>query len=525
MSRLFVGHKPGVGGVVKVMRNNADDPLATPNTAYEKFLFNSEVQDLGYVRDIFTAPYDPVRYPSGGSGNTYTVYFEPAGSSGANAQIYTEVWRLSNNDRWQRNYYVLNRIYADMDFAPFMEGRLRNRGTNTFQGPTVKYVQMDTGANGREVGHHQGTSGFFGTYVKSFSMYGGFQQPDITYTPGGWSFHSRVTRDDNLDAVIGVWELPIENVPLAPPVGTPVAGQKNVLFSPSVARIARPGFDVGTATGRRLILDSTRIPAKVIAAGEVTIPANSTATVTSRFPLTPETYLDFHVCRVGELMCQPAFLPSGTAKEKQINFSYTMNASSVTLTNAGDDALIVRYMLLADDASDPSTGGSRVMFRGNDGVQDFVQIKRPGSSDTGPRLNDIMLDTRLASLQLVAEGYLAAAAFTETPTSVAYGTQAKTISFANNGFKPFVKYTVVFPNEIRQPVTRLLRSFLVSGPNNVQANIGTVAIVNNTSVKFHMAPGNPTSLTLNASDQVESRYTDPDPIGIRYFIFAIPTSL
>lgn len=525
MTRLFIGNKPGVGGVVKVMRNDADNPLTVPNTAYEKYLFNSETQDLGYVRDIFAAPYDPVTWPPPtGSGSGLNSYFDPPGSTKTNAHIYIENWQQSSGDIEQDQVYILKRLYADMDFEPLMEFRARTRGTNTFAGPTVKYVETDTGDFGRETGHHEGGTGFIGNYSKTIDLWVGNQQARETYTPGGWTTKITVRKDTPLDYVCGAWELPIENVPLAPPVGTPTAGQKNVQITPSIVRIARPGFDVGSATGRRLILDSTRIPAKIIAAGEVTIAANSTATVNSRFPLTPETYLDFHICRVGDLMCQPAFLPSGTAKDKQLNFSYTVNAASVTLINGGDDALIVRYMLLADDASAPSTGGSKVMFRSNDGVSDFLQIKRPGSSDVSTKLNDIMLDTRLSSLQLVAEGYLGVAAFTESPTSAAYGSVAKTISFANSGFKPFVKYTVVFPDEVRQPITRLLRSFLVSGFNNVQANIGSVAIINDTSVKFHLAPGNPTSLRLDANNQVEARYTQPDPIGIRYYIFALPTS-
>lgn len=169
------------------------------------------------------------------------------------------------------------------------------------------------------------------------------------------------------------------------------------------------------------------------------------------------------------------------------------------------------------------------MLKGNDGAQDYIQIKKPGSSDAAPALSDIMLDTRLKYISIIAEGYLTWGDMTEAPMAQAYGTAGKTISFANDGsFMPFVKTVVDMGtserDRYRSPLSRIIDApMLGAGVHMQQANVGTVAIVANTYVKFHMANGNPSYWDFSSGTGApEAKYSDPTPVGIRYYVFALP---
>lgn len=49
MTQTFIGYKPGVGPVLKCLKYDTDDPLTLANTAFDRFFFNSETQNLSYV--------------------------------------------------------------------------------------------------------------------------------------------------------------------------------------------------------------------------------------------------------------------------------------------------------------------------------------------------------------------------------------------------------------------------------------------------------------------------------------------
>ena len=48
MTQLFKGYKPGAGPVLKVLKYNGDDARTLPNDAFDRYLFNSENQNLSY---------------------------------------------------------------------------------------------------------------------------------------------------------------------------------------------------------------------------------------------------------------------------------------------------------------------------------------------------------------------------------------------------------------------------------------------------------------------------------------------
>src|SRR6185437_2578078 len=77
------------------------------------------------------------------------------------------------------------------------------------------------------------------------------------------------------------------------PTATPTPGQKNVEINQSGVKITRPGFSTLTATGRQFIVDSERVPAKIIKTGQLTINAGANVLVPTRIPLTATTYVDY----------------------------------------------------------------------------------------------------------------------------------------------------------------------------------------------------------------------------------------
>ncbi|RJG44909.1 hypothetical protein [Mesorhizobium sp. DCY119] len=508
MARLFMGKKTsGGGGVVKVMKDNTDDPNTTPNTDFGKFLFNSETQDIGYITGLWSVPFSA--FQSSGS----TPVYGPAGSTSGNALYYTYYLGL------RQGWFSINRIFGapPYTFNPMIEIRTR-QSNGRYSAGASRYTTYNMGSNS---GVHVSAPGYVAR--------GGETAAPNGWTPGGWVYYFTAPVGDSGGTYVStVWELPCDNVAIGSPTATPVAGQCNVRINPTTVKVARPGFDVGSATGRQLILDSDRVYAKVLKAGEITIAAGAYATITSPVPIPATAYLDWNWYFTGGSVIWPPATTGQVAKDTENGLEYSISGSTVTVYNTGSASITVRYMLCADNEdSTPSTGGSKILFSGNDGIQDFVQIKRPGSSDTSTKLRDILLDTRFSYIPIIAEGWLAPSDCTESATSTRFGNKAKTISFTNTGFIPFVKMIVKQNTstaglQYREPRSRMLVFYGSSGLNWTQGNEGTVALISNTSVKFHMCtggntwidPANPNSGIRDAGD---------DPLGIRYYIFGIPT--
>lgn len=250
-------------------------------------------------------------------------------------------------------------------------------------------------------------------------------------------------------------------------------------------------------------------------------------------PTTRSTYMDFIISESGQPLMHPPPLAYLAPREQRLEMKYNVEADGVRIHNVGDRSFYVRYMILADDNSPNTTGGSKVLQEGVEAGVPFIQLKVPGSSDVAPNLNDIILDTRLPYLPLVAEGWLGAGDFNEAGET-GLGTQKKTVWFANDGtWRPFVKYTVTFDDgSVSQPINRVLRVYGVGGTAAAQRNgmvsgISTTCRINTGSAEFFHARGNPFYLTLTSgvTQPTINDIYQPAMAGIRYYIFAIPNSL
>lgn len=512
MARLFIGRRSaGGGGCVKVMADNADDPNTTPNTDYGKFLFNSETQDIGYIVNIFKVTFNTSGWPSG------AVAYRPSGTNNNTFEYAVYTYSTGNS----QDYYYSTERYYKLGFTPLIEVRDWLALGSKRNGPTVKYSDDDTYGASSWCGRVSG-SGLYRTNLTGSTIV----PPNITLDPGSGHLHAFSVGTAAASVIITAWDLPATNVPVPWTAGTAVAGQKNVDISPLGVKVTRPGFSTLMASDREFIINSDRVPAKIIGTGEIAINAGANVTVPSRFTLTDTTYVDYLVRRSSDPMTFPAFAGNLT-KAENINLRYAVFADRVVFYNEGNINVAVRYMICAGDDDVPSSGGSRVMLRGNDGVGDFVQLKRPGSSDVAPRLNDILLDTRLSYITILAEGYLPASAFTESAAS-SYGNNRKTISFDPKGFFPFVKYVSHHSDgSIRAPVFHQLLASSSSGFNGRPTNESSVAVMNSDNVQFFISPGNPTNFSFNQTNGtlLTNTVSGRTVTGIRYYIFGIPTSL
>ncbi len=565
MTKVVAGYSATYGPFVRIMVNDADDPHTTDPDEVEKFLFDSLKDVVGYVADIvhYTYPDLAAYVTATGSGSSgYSGYYLPPGSTSSNAEIYISGQNFTPDGSGGYDnvtvYWVPTRIY-NFGFEPIIEIRTILPGSNGVQSPGMQWVQNaeDPDDSSRKAGFFQGNNGYYvslnlDVYISDAGQWaiqkyraeqtfrfivGPLLSNFVDVNPSGDTLVYKVATAsrnyiDNpgalqLEYAVTVWELPALNDAIGLPTGTPTPGQEVVKISPSIVRIARPGYDINTATGRQLILDSDRTPAKILWSGDVTIPASSSASIDFPFPITRATYLDFHVCQTGQPLIVPPYRLNASNQSDQLRVSISVNPSlqRVTLTNPHSFSIRVVGMILGDDDSAPSTGGSKVMYSDNDGSTDFVQIKRPGSTDTNPKLRDILLDTRFKYLPLIAEGYLPVASFTESEDDDRLGNKAKTVSFTNTGFTPFVKFTIVYSDgTYSHPIIRTLKTFggMASSWINKPANMTGCCVVNSNNVKFHLATGNPSEFSINdITGSLQTEYNKPDPVGIRYYIFAI----
>lgn len=520
MVQLFIGAQ-GVGraAAVKIMVNNDDDPLTTPNTDYGKFLFNSETQDIGYINKITSITYGGLP-----SGNGSTSYYPP-GTNAVTSEYIGSGPAFSGSSVRSVSYNINNLVGFTYPFFPIVELRLRNTSSGRYSGPSNAYSLRHLGATATDTGVQLSTTG---------------SSVLETYDAGGGRVNA--TRSTSISSnthtnVISVIELPVGYQDIASPVATPAAGQENFRFSPALIKVARPGFDINSASGRQLILDSDRIPAKLIRAGEFTIGSGNNVFISSPyFRLGINTYVDYNVGIVGSTFYWPTIMGSSPNKNYNLGLEYVINTSvnnsGVTFYNTGDGSLVVRYMIYGDDDSVPTSGGS-AWFRKVGANDEHWQIKRPGSSDTNPSLRDIMLDTRLAYVPILANGYFAVGDMPTTSQSP-YPGRERTVTFDPKGFRPFLKYYARrryrtgtgSEDEPRwyAPQCAILTGY---GFSNLffgqMARDGCTAVIADNRVTFRCSPDNPSYVDADTRQPIFN--LNQTMMGFRYYIFGVPTSL
>lgn len=539
MKNFFVGVKPGVGPVLKIMRDDADDPLTTPNTNYGKFLFNSEVQKLGYIDRIIKVEADFTTYPPGPSALSPNRYYLPSGSNAYTADVAI-ISYSGGGYNWQ--VWMFREAYFGKDFFPLVEVRYPKYGApNTFNGPSVDTLTGDvsnrgyTSAHARDfvLGNDLYSEGIHRAYnIRLIGSDDGYRVPAYVGVFVGNS------PNRSPFALMTVFNLPDKNVAIPDNSGAPTSGDEVIRIDSAgggLCRVALPGHDITDPDPENYILHEDKIPVKIIKCGEADVDQGTTISIPCPLPLTPYTYMDFHVKRKSDSeWWQPPYFV-GTSEAQSLSFEYTVDTDDdeIVITNTSNSDLTIRYAICGTSEDSPTSGGSRILLKGNDGAQDYVQIKRPGSSDAAPNLNDIMIDTRLSYLPILAEGFLSYP--DDFPNALTGSERHKgerwaTVNFANpDGMLPLVKVGAVFAGSDSftgeyNPVTVWNRHDVrvTSDPNwNGRASGGSVwANIKQTSVDFYSGGTNPYwTPTINITSYPSTM------LGLRYYIFGIPQSL
>lgn len=531
MPKLAIGRRSTVP-FAKIMKSNLDDPLTTPNTDTGKFYFNSEIQKVGYIKDIFSVEVDDATYPSsGGTSLSPNRYYSPSGSNKNTCQIMVESFRGGANgpvQRWYFYYEYFNAQYG-FTFFPLVEYRPTiNFSTNQFRGPYIDISGSGT-TNGQIYSFIGSTSKTTLVHDSGFSGPAGRNRPAISAYVSDAVGNPAVKR-----CLMTVFDLPMHSEAIPDNSAAPVSGQEVVRFdkvSPGIARVALAGRTVTDTDASHFILHENRIPAKVMACGIVTVAANATVNITTRLPMTALTYMDFICKKTSEAtFWHPPFIGSFTANAN--SFTYTMSGTTLAITSTCNFSIDIIYVVYADSGEAPTTGGKKIVLKGNDGTGDYVQVKRPGSSDLGPNLNDIMLDTRLTYLPILAEGFLNWPS--DFPTVLSGSDLFKGVRKANitvpnpQGLLLFPKVGAVYnqaplPQQDVEPTADW-------GDHSVFVNNGTWAgqatgystwanMLSATSVDLYASNNNPWTIQPSAA------FYNSQLKGLRYYIFGIPQSL
>lgn len=508
--RFFKGFKQGVGGVVKVMKNNNDDPLATPNNHYGKFRFNSETTKIGYILGHETL--GRIENLPGG-----TNLFYPGGSNQNTCLTLRRRYSSSGSLQWA--WYFPSRA-NNTSYIPISEYRNDVAMGEFQQGPRLYYSQIDNTFDGH-IGEIRGTC----TYAMSF-----VKEPYMT----GISYPTPVALDVPVDtnspvARIFTFGLPCDDSPLPAP-NKAAAGARNLIISPTMVRIAAAGASCDTNRYDDLIISSDKVPMKIAKAGQINIARNQTIAIPVDVTLSQNTYLDYMVWQSNRSPVIPIVATVYSSSAQSVGFEYAINPNNVIMKNYGDTDITVRYVIFFDDGISRS-GGSKVFENLPDG---HIRIKRPGSSDTNPGSKDVLLDTRRPYMPIVAEGVINSGDFKESATNKSFGSKSKTINFTNDGsFYPFVKlYSISRNGNINVGSSKVL---IASGRGGggayhlMQHSGGAVAEVFDASVKFTISPDAPYTLEYSyrpTGDVVKAVYRDwLTTDKIRYYIFAIPKEL
>jgi len=563
VSRLFIGSKTGVGPVVKVMQDAGDDPLTTPNTDYHKFRFNSEVQQIAYSYGrsdwSFSGTYWWSACPNAAwpSPNPDLVYgsfvFAPAGSNSSNfveavmathlttstyrrfaiayaldrmtdLSIRTILFRAFDRSDWVSSWHCERREYQDGGDWRYVSYSLNDVPTTTR--PIYKGTLVDLSPGRTLRAYDPFASPDTGPYYPAWLH-------SIASRPEGAPVQSnefplasiqvygtaKAAKDYTEDRIVFT-ELPIEDNAYPSTVGAFAADKLIVRIAPDEVRIAKPGFDVATATRDQLLLSSDKVPMKVVATGSFTLAASGTLSIPVAVPISPRCVVEAQVNVTGQTLLLPPY-PDNNVDE--IKLEHRIVSGAIEFRNQSTVSLDCRFFVLADDINLATSGSAKVIEVVADS---HVLIRRPNSAGTVDR--DVLLDTRAAFLPIVAQGWVAAADITEASDVARYGSHKYVVSFANGGFHPLViaraKYEI---NEA--PGTYVWTDFFAKNVDdlNTFSSSSFVAKVNETSVVFYVD---------RDGTRDEDRYRDEaiirqttlsqlTLIGFRHYVFAVPLTL
>jgi hypothetical protein len=518
VTRTFIGWKPGVGGVVKVMASDSYDPLTHPNTDWGAFLFNSETSAIGYGDLRANVTVNP---------NSLTWVNAQWTDNYINGQVNARTWGYASGGGILGIYAIPSAIFPSLNSFYFITyddtawkqvwssfGMAYPDSSDTYnvtrRGTAERLQAMIVPTN---TGGTWGATGY--SYLDPRSTLTTVD-PDAQIGTGG----STVSIADIPPKRFSFYslDLPVDSTayPLVPPA-PPISGQKILTISPAGARMAKSGFDVDTANFNQLLFDSSKIPMKVIkTGGNVIINPGAVASVPLGAAYDTSIFVDYMVQSTGSgNLWLPAW-PDNPALF--LNVQYRINGSNLELYNTSSVQVSVRYVVMAADSLAPSVGTAKVF----DTAGGYTVFRRPGSA--GTRLKDTIIDSRLAYLPIIQQAWVPFSSFVGSGGNAA-GTHYWATSWANAGnWKPYVlakaarqhKTTgqIVYQDFFAKYISQY--SYFSDSTFMCQLTDGSATFFASDGTRFEDA------YRVPAQRVRTSQYTT---VGIRYYVFAIPTTL
>lgn len=288
-----------------------------------------------------------------------------------------------------------------------------------------------------------------------------------------------------------------------------------------MARIAKPGFDVRTATPEQCIIHESKIPLKLARSGYFTIGASgATVTVDLRGDYGNDVLVDYQVEQIGDAMFVPPY-PTGDGNNEFL-VEYKIDGTDLIFRNSGPHEMGVRFFVMAENGLPQSVGSGRVFERG-DG---YVAICKPGTD--GTRLVDRIYDTRFQAMPIIAQAYVPIASAVASDASYK-GTKMHVASWSNPGFKPYVvakKHAVSKSNPNLQRFFPLFSKGM-SFANYCSVDTSFMFRLTDTQAKFYFSNGE--AVRFEDSYRPSGGYATTasawNTLGIRYYVFAVPDTL
>ncbi len=502
MTKTLIGLDYAGVGCIKITKGTYD-PVTTNDSLADRFLFNSKwskdvkLSDLK-VRSLNTTP-GPTYTPSSSNWTKFHAYYNEEQN-----EVFT-------------NAYFSNMLYA----FPLYD---------------IKVVDSSTGRSIERV-IEKTLSGYDdrgGEWRLRSARQSGWLAADATYTFSGYfaanlnpqqpsirlnDFNKPSVSLTDLNHLI-IWRLPGDNTAIID--GTPqaaVAGQQQVRITATECKVSKPGFDVRTATATQLAFDASNIPAKIIAAADIAVPAGASS-YNCGFTLPANTVIDLHFYQTGSIT-----YPAPPIADL-FGAQYWIDGSLIRFNNP-NAACRARFLVYAADDAGPTSGTNQVLRQFTSGGENVVQFLRPGASAT-PSFADIVIDSRWPAVQILAEGYIA----------VGTGENTYTVNYDAGGMFTFIKYVTVhgagnysvsgnlqiaFSKRVRVPTSGRCAVYSTGWTNVKDTGDSTYVVYGSTQAVFHTFKGNPIRQYYNQSDYPTIHYEyDPAPIvGIRYYVLGI----
>lgn len=502
MTRILIGEDSTGVECIKITKGDYS-PVTTNDALRERFYFSSKWKDQLETPGMEICPYFAY------SGERY-VFF-PSGTTNATFQVKRYDVGIGVESS---HYYIRSTRFPQLRYdMPVVDVKVRRRSNGRF----IQNKQ-------REV-----TNGYpdwldrYGGYLGQSYQASWFKDYDNdAIDQGSSSYRTRMTfgmlamSTETIDNIAVVWNLPGNATSLdGDPTPPSPVGKKAVEIGGGYCRVAKPGYDVRTATPKQLAFDANGRPLGVLAAMDVAVPAG-TSSVDLGMPVPTNTVAEVTFYR-GSTLFYPA-RPSDEGED--LGADYWFDGNRIYFANTGV-ACRARFIVFASDDSGQTSGSYNVLRHFTAGGEGVVQFLRPGAG-ASPTYNDIIIDSRRPVIQILADG-----SFT-----VSNGVATRTIEFDATGFFPMVKFCTwhgaeqldaggneIVAGSVRSPLVRRLMPYNLG---LMQAGNAAWCTYNSTSATFYTAKGSPIERRYNSLGNLVYEYDRAPMIGIRWFVLGIP---